>query len=45
MTRTCFKLDSAQSFPGGLVVENPPANAGDTDSIPAPGRAHMPHGN
>ena len=45
MTRTCFKLDSAQSFPGGLVVENPPANAGDTDSIPAPGRAHMSHGN
>ena len=25
-------------FPGGLVVENPPANAGDTGSIPRSGR-------
>ena len=37
-------------FPGGSVVKNPPANAGDTDSIPDPGRyphaseqlSHMP---
>ena len=29
-------------FPGGPVVKNPPANAGDTGSIPAPGRSHMP---
>ena len=28
-------------FPGGAVVKNPPANAGDTGSIPAPGRSHM----
>ena len=28
-------------FPGGAVVKNPPANAGDTGSIPAPGRPHM----
>ena len=29
-------------FPGGTVVKNPPANAGDTGSIPGPGRSHMP---
>ena len=28
-------------FPGGSVVKNPPANAGDTDSIPGLGRSHM----
>ena len=26
-----------QDFPGGPVVKNPPANAGDTGSIPGPG--------
>ena len=31
-------------FPGGPVVKNPPANAGDTGSIPGPGRFHMPQG-
>ena len=30
-----------RGFPGGAVVENPPANAGDTGSIPGPGRSHM----
>ena len=29
-------------FPGGAVVRNPPANAGDTGSCPGPGRFHMP---
>ena len=32
----------AQGFPGGIVVKNPPANAGDTGdtgSIPRPGRS------
>ena len=29
-------------FPGGTVVENPPANAGDTGSSPGLGRSHMP---
>ena len=29
----------AQRFPGGSVVENPPANAGDTGSIPGSGRS------
>ena len=27
---------------GGPVVENLPANAGDTGLIPGPGRSHMP---
>ena len=30
-----------QDFPGGTVVKNPPANAGDTGSIPGLGRSHM----
>ena len=32
-------------FPGGAVVKNPPANAGDTGSIPVPGRSHVPWSN
>ena len=31
--------------PGGTVVENPPANSGDTGLSPAPGRSHMPWSN
>ena len=31
-----------RDFPGGPVVENSPANAGDTGLIPGPGRFHMP---
>jgi len=27
---------------GGSMVKNPPANAGDTGSIPDPGESHMP---
>ena len=27
------------------MVKNPPANAGDTGSIPGPGRSHMPRSN
>ena len=33
------------SFPGGSMVKNPPANAGDRSSIPGPGRSHMPWSN
>ena len=29
-------------FPGGPVVKNLPANAGDMGSSPGPGRSHMP---
>ena len=32
-------------FPGGTVVKNLPANAGDTGSSPGPGRSHMPWSN
>ena len=32
-------------FPGGAVVKNLPANAGDTGSIPGPGRSHLPRSN
>ena len=32
-------------FPGGAVVKNLPANAGDTGSTPGPGRSHMPRNN
>ena len=32
-------------FPGGAVVKNSPANAGDTGSRPGPGRSHMPRSN
>ena len=32
-------------FPGGAVVKNPPANAGDMGSSPGPGRFHMPRSN
>ena len=35
----------AGGFPGGAVVENPPANAGDTGSSPGLGRSHMPRSN
>ena len=34
-----------RGFPGGVVVKNPPANAGDTGLSPGPGRSHMPRSN
>ena len=34
-----------QGFPGGAVVGNLPANAGDTGSCPGLGRSHMPRSN
>ena len=33
--------DINRGFPGVPVVKNPPANAGDTGSIPGAGRSHM----
>ena len=36
---------TAWGFPGGAVVENLPANAGDTGSSPGLGRSHMPWSN
>ena len=34
-----------EGFPGGAVVKNLPASAGDTGSSPGPGRSHMPWSN
>ena len=36
------KTTVSRGFPGGPVVKNPPANTGDTGSIPGPGRSHRP---
>ena len=42
-SRTGGQLNNAPSgFPGGAVVENLPANAGDTGSSPGLGGSHMP---
>ena len=39
-----YKINE-QGFPGGAVVENLPAKAGDTGSSPGLGRSHMPRSN
>ena len=39
------KIIILPGFPGGAVVKNPPANAGDTGSSPGLGRSHMPRSN
>ena len=41
----CQTKSQVRDFPGGAVVKNPLANAGDTGSIPGPGRSHMPWSN
>jgi len=38
---SCKKKLICRGFPAGLVVKNPPANAGDMGSIPDLGRSHM----
>ena len=40
----CIKM-TMRDFPGGTVVRNPPADAGDTGLSPGPGRSHMPWSN
>ena len=44
-----LKMDGLKNvflgFPGGTVVENLPANVGDTGSSPGLGRSHMPRSN
>ena len=47
MTSMTLQIKNIQGlgFPGGTVVENPPANAGDTGSSPGLGRSHMPQSN
>ena len=39
-----FKI-TMEGFPGGAVVKNPPANAGDTGSSPGLGSSHLPRSN
>ena len=36
-----LKVSIQWGFPGGAVVKNLPANAGDTGSSHGPGRSHM----
>ena len=45
--RSCgnSSLRIIRGFPGGAVVENLPANAGDRGSSPGLGRSHMPRSN
>ena len=38
----CTNVSLGWDFPGGAVVKNPPANAGDTGLSPGPGGFHMP---
>ena len=38
-------IKKVKDFPGGAVVKNLPANAGDTGSSPGLGRSHMPRSN
>ena len=38
-------IKKSTGFPGGAVVKNLPANAGDTGSSPGLGRSHMPRSN
>ena len=45
LTSHCKVLIEKWGFPGGAVVENLPANAGDTGSSPGLGRFHMPRNN
>ena len=41
----CSHKNLCMGLPGGLVVKNQPANAGDTGSIPGPKRHCMPRSN
>ena len=36
-----YLKQTTRDFPGGTVVKNPSANAGDMGSIPGPGRSHL----
>ena len=38
-------MKTGAGFPGGAVVRNPPANAGDMGSSHGPGRSHVPWSN
>ena len=40
--KNSIKKNTTLDFPGGPVVKNPPANAGDMGTIPGSGILHMP---
>ena len=40
-----FFKSNSWGFPGGAVVNNLPASAGDSGSSPGPGRSYMPQSN
>ena len=42
VTKSLNQKYIVEGFPGSIVEKNLPANAGDTGSIPGPGRFHMP---
>ena len=42
---TVIIKNKSQGFPGGSVVKNQPANAGDRGLLPDPGQFHMPGSN
>ena len=42
LPETIVNLKNYLGFPGGAVVENPPAGVGDTGLSPGPERSHMP---
>ena len=43
--KNSFIRQSCRDFPGGAVVKNLPASAGDTGLSPGPGRSHMRQSN
>ena len=45
MDKSKLRTSGDRGFPGGAVVKNLPANAGDTASSPCVGRSHMPRSN
>ena len=45
ITNIEVKYTTKRGFPGGAVVENLPANAGDTGSSLGLGGSHMPRSN
>ena len=44
-SKTVYSKRGLGDFPGGTVVGNPPANAGDTGSSPGPGGSHLSRSN
>ena len=44
-TKITQSKNGQKGFPGGSVVKNPPANAGDMGSIPGPGSSYIPRSN